>query len=189
MKTEVNKEILYQMYVIEKRPYRFIMKFMGINNARRIKKLLTDFNIEIRHGSEAVKTQWINAEDRKHHASIDAKIRFDQYRKTPCSESKKKKISAANAGSKNGMYGVRKNKHPCWLGGSENWSSKRKMSNDKRKQVFDGCGKICNRCGETKFNLLTINHIIPYRICRTHDLSNLEVLCKSCHFSQPVHIR
>lgn len=59
------KEQMYQWYVVEKKSYRQIMSIMGINSARKVKKILTEYGIEIRYGSEAVKTQWIDNEERK----------------------------------------------------------------------------------------------------------------------------
>lgn len=63
--TEPTREQMYQWYVVEKKSYRQIMKITGIKNNRKIPKLLNQYGIEIRRGSEAVKTQWINNEDRR----------------------------------------------------------------------------------------------------------------------------
>lgn len=50
-------------YLEDKKTYRMIYKELGINN-RSVKKLLEYFNIPIRRGSEAVKSQWANEERR-----------------------------------------------------------------------------------------------------------------------------
>lgn len=63
--TEPTKEQMYQWYVVEKKSYRQIMKLTGIKNNRKIPKLLNEYGIPIRRGSEAVKTQWINNENRR----------------------------------------------------------------------------------------------------------------------------
>lgn len=62
---EPTKDQMYQWYVAERKSYRQIMDILGINSARKIKKLLTEYGIEIRKGSEAVKTQWENNHKRR----------------------------------------------------------------------------------------------------------------------------
>ena len=56
---------LYHEYWIEQRGFRTIMKLLNTNNNRMIKKLLVHYGIPIRYGSEAIKTQWVDNEDRK----------------------------------------------------------------------------------------------------------------------------
>ena len=63
--TKPSKEQMYQWYVVEQKSYRQIMKLTGIKNNRKIPKLLNEYNITIRHGSEAVKTQWVNNPTRR----------------------------------------------------------------------------------------------------------------------------
>lgn len=52
-----------------------------------------------------------------------------------------------------------------------------------RQQVIERDQATCQKCG--KRNLvrrdLNVHHIIPFRICRSHDPDNLVVLCDSCH--------
>ena len=59
------REQMHQWYVVERKSYRQIMDILGINSARKIKKLLTEYGIEIRKGSAAVKTQWENNDVRR----------------------------------------------------------------------------------------------------------------------------
>lgn len=63
--TKPSKEQMHQWYIVEMKTYRQIMKLIGTKNNREIPKLLKEYNIPIRHGSEAVKTQWINNDERK----------------------------------------------------------------------------------------------------------------------------
>lgn len=67
LENEINEPIgtyLKREYAENQRSFRWLAKELNINN-RTIRKLLSQFGIEIRHGSEAVKTQWINNEERK----------------------------------------------------------------------------------------------------------------------------
>lgn len=62
-KVRIN-EYLHKEYTLNKRSYRWLVAELDINN-RTVKRLLEKFNIPIRTGSEAVKTQWINNDERK----------------------------------------------------------------------------------------------------------------------------
>lgn len=57
------KEWLIQKYSIEKQTFRWIYRELNINN-RTVSKLLKYYNIEIRYGSEAIKSQWATAKKR-----------------------------------------------------------------------------------------------------------------------------
>lgn len=60
-----SKEELYCWYIEKRMSYRQIMERLGINNARKIKRLLVENEIPIRKGSDAVKTQWENNPERR----------------------------------------------------------------------------------------------------------------------------
>lgn len=182
------KEKLHQWYVVERRSYRFIMKELGITNARRIKALLIESGIEIRKGSEAIKTQWEGNAERRQDQSKRMSGDFE-WRHKPRSEEAKKNLSDAKRGYKNPMYGKAGKLHHHFLGGKETWSSGRRFSEAKRSKIFDALGRVCKKCNETEFRLLTINHIIPWRESKSHDINNLEILCKKCHFSGPNRLR
>src|SRR3990172_3816600 len=66
------EEIFYRMYVIEKRSIREIAKFFGIGR-EIVRRRLKDFDLELRHGSEAVKLQWKNNPERRKQQSEFAK--------------------------------------------------------------------------------------------------------------------
>jgi hypothetical protein len=55
---------LRKKYIDELWSYRKIHSIIGAN-ARIVKKMLTMYNIPIRHGSEAVATQWVNNPERR----------------------------------------------------------------------------------------------------------------------------
>ena len=49
-----------------------------------------------------------------------------------------------------------------------------------KQRVFDRDGRICRYCGSDE-EPLHIDHIIPRKVGGTHDLENLQVLCKACN--------
>lgn len=55
-------------YFKEKLSYRKLVKLWGVNN-RTVARIIAHCNRTPRYGSEAVKTQWINNEERKKHAA------------------------------------------------------------------------------------------------------------------------
>jgi hypothetical protein len=185
MKFDVKK--LRKWYVQEKRSYRYIMKELGINNARIMKDALIKAGIKIRDKSAAVATQWIANDKRRNKTSKLAKKNLKPHWGKHWTEERKRKISESHAGDKNPMYGRTGEKSPLWLGGKNNWMRGRKINQKKRAALLKDLGNKCNKCGTS--DDLTLNHIIPWRESRSHDISNLEILCKKCHFSMPHSVR
>lgn len=58
-------EILFKLYIVEFYTYRKLQKRWNIGNNRAITNLLNYFNIPIRYGSDAIKSQWVNNDERK----------------------------------------------------------------------------------------------------------------------------
>lgn len=184
----VMKEQLYQWYIIENRSYRFIMDQIGRNNARFVKKLLIENGIEIRKGSEAVKTQWINADQRRVKTSDQAKKLFAPFWGTQTKRPEvAAKISASKLGSRNPMWGKTGELNSQFLGGKKTWERGRKMTNKYRQFVFDHFENKCGKCGA--IDKLTIHHDPPWREIKSHDIKYLSVLCEGCHFQGPNHLR
>ena len=52
-----------------------------------------------------------------------------------------------------------------------------------KQRVFDRDGRICRYCGSDE-EPLHIDHIIPRKVGGTHDLENLQVLCKMCNLKK-----
>jgi hypothetical protein len=50
----------------------------------------------------------------------------------------------------------------------------------QRERVFKLHGHVCAYCGTDEGDM-HIDHIIPRKAGGTHDLDNLQVLCKSCN--------
>jgi hypothetical protein len=40
--------------------------------------------------------------------------------------------------------------------------------------------RLCNVCSDI-LDVYDIDHIVPYRVCQKHELSNLQALCPTCH--------
>lgn len=73
--------------------------------------------------------------------------------------------------------------HPNWAGGVSKikkytrLTSKREWR-EKRQKILGERGEICSRC--SKFGNC-IDHIVPWRVTRDNEESNLQVLCRSCN--------
>jgi hypothetical protein len=184
----VTKEQLKQWYEVEQRSYRWLMAKLGTKSARRIKKILEEHEIAIRHGSEAVATQWVGNDSRRQATSTRAKQAFKDFWGT---QSKRpevaKKISESKIGELNPMWGRKGPNHHNWLGGKKSWERGRKIKTNKKKKLIQDLGGKCRQCGTTK--QLTIHHDPPWRETRSHDPSHLIVLCKDCHFYGPISLR
>lgn len=68
--------------------------------------------------------------------------------------------------------------NPSWKGGKNHGYGPN--FNENRKQAFDTYGTYCQSCGKTD-KVLDVHHRIPYRILPMNDVSNLMILCRSCH--------
>jgi hypothetical protein len=49
-------------------------------------------------------------------------------------------------------------------------------------RLMDARGKICEKCGYDKFEILQIHHKDSNRL--NNELSNLELICPNCHFEK-----
>ncbi len=74
--------------------------------------------------------------------------------------------------------------HPSWRGGHDGWIEglKTKEWKDNRIIIIERDGKVCRACLE-EMNLPYVHHIIPFEESHSHVLSNLIVLCHTCHES------
>lgn len=75
--------------------------------------------------------------------------------------------------------------HPFWLGGSEDrhsgkeWKKNRKLALERDSYRCKFKKKDGLFCWDTED--ITVHHIIPYKLCKSHDFSNLETLCRKHH--------
>lgn len=58
------KDEFYKLYVVQQKGFREIEQLKGFC-VKTLRKMAVTYDIPVRHGSEAIRTQWINAEDRK----------------------------------------------------------------------------------------------------------------------------
>lgn len=179
-KIDVSRDQLYQWYVVDKLSVLSILRQTDIKSERTIKSLLKGYGIPLRTRHEALHIQWQNPE-RKELAKKVANKNFSPFDHIHFAglPEVKAKISAALSGEKNHNF----------LGGMHNWfeQGSRHLRGNKRKKAMNALGNKCKQCGATE--KLTINHNPPWRICKSHDLKFLEILCMKCHYRRPMHER
>lgn len=107
-----------------------------------------------------------------------------------CNNCKGEYISSLTKGKvnigrkKQGGYTFPKGKeHPNWVGGISKVTNYRKLTSKsewrrQREEILKEKGKICNIC--KKYGDC-IDHIVPWRIDKNNNKSNLQVLCRSCN--------
>lgn len=62
----------------------------------------------------------------------------------------------------------------------------RAVSSQTRREVFERDGYVCAYCGSTED--LQIDHIYPWSKGGTHDLNNLQVLCRPCNIHKGARV-
>jgi hypothetical protein len=111
----------------------------------------------------------------KEHNWLNDKQSRDNLRRSMNTLEYKEKIRITKLGSKNPMFGKTPwNKQEVtkkW------WEEKSFLQLRKECIKRDKC---CVVCGDKNKDLYC-DHIIPYRICKEHNLGNLQMLCGSCH--------
>ena len=58
------KELLYDLYIVKKLPTRKVGEIIGLSKGK-VSEWLKKYDIEVRYGSEAIETQWINNSERR----------------------------------------------------------------------------------------------------------------------------
>lgn len=181
---------LYREYIEKQRTTRQIAKdvYGSEKNSPNISAWIKKLGIELRHGSEAVKTQWINNDERRKQASDNMKsIIRDMDLSFMQTEEYKKKVSDAKKGSKNPMYGIKGENSPRW---NPNRTHKQRVKERKtyeysewRKSVFNKDNYTCQCCGDNKGGNLVAHHLNSYHehISQRYDINNGITLCETCH--------
>lgn len=193
------KDFLYQKYVVEKLSFRKIAKeiYGRETEATTVKGWIVrlGLNNEIRHGSEAIKTQWINNEDRKELSrkiaknhlhtkesrnKMIAKMRSTKYRL---------KFSIERQGKNNPMYGVVGKNHPNWnpsLTDDERKKNRKIVDYERwRLMVFERDKYTCQCCGDNKGGNLVAHHLNGYHWDKDNrfNVDNGITLCEDCHIA------
>lgn len=94
--------------------------------------------------------------------------------------------SEKHIGNNNPMFDKCGDNHPGWKGGVRYWTHKKFI--EAREQVKKRDNYTCQVCNLTENESLKlykqplqVHHIIPYRVCKSHNHVNLITLCSSCH--------
>jgi len=83
------------------------------------------------------------------------------------------RLRASKLGPKNPRYlGDRAEYYPTYL---TNWDR-------IREDILERDNHTCQKCGAT--SKLEVHHIIPFRICQSHEYHLLITLCKRCHLEE-----
>jgi len=190
------KSWLIQKYLVEQKPTSEISKVLYGDDKKcksSVKRWLDKFEIEMRHGSEAIKTQWIDNDERRVKASEkikDTLLRKDVREKlNKIQQTKEYKLKSRNAklGKNNPMYGVTGENHPRWNPERthEQRVAERKTLKDKRWRisVFERDKYICQNCGYDKGGCLVAHHLNSYDKHKKdrYDIDNGITLCVTCH--------
>lgn len=99
----------------------------------------------------------------------------------------KQKISVANGGENNGMYGIIQEQHPNWdpKRTREQRIKERKTHEDRRWRlsVFERDTFTCQTCGDNKGGNLVAHHLDSYNWCedKRYSTENGITLCECCH--------
>ena len=183
---------LREKYIDEKQTIRKIMALCNTKSNRTIAKLLDYYEIEKRYGSEAVKTQWIDNEERRKQNSIRTKEQFnskenrEKLKAIMQTDDYKEKSRIAKLGKNNPMYGVIGENNPLW---NPNKTHEQRVKERKtyenaqwRNAVFERDDYICQCCNQ-KGGALVAHHLYSYDIYedKRYDIDNGIVLCEKCH--------
>lgn len=189
------KDFLYEKYVNELMTVRQIslLLYENVKKTAIVLDWLHKYDIPIRHGSEAIKVQWINNDERRKKTSERAKknLKNEESKKRALEAMSdpeyKLKMSLLKRGSKNPMYGKRGSKHHNYNPNltDEERKIKRNTLEDKafRLNVFERDNFTCRKCGDNHGGNLQAHHILnhwKYKDLR-YDVNNGITLCKKCH--------
>jgi len=98
----------------------------------------------------------------------------------------KARMSRKMSGENNPFFGKTGEEHPTWKGGYNGYNTK--VWEEQREKVLERDDYECQECHITNEEHkkkhgceLHVHHIIPYRLCESHDLDNLITLCRIHH--------
>lgn len=201
----LKKSDLEKLYLEEMRPIRYISKKLKCN-PRTVSKYLKKYNIPIRYGGEAVKTQWINNSERREKTRELARKNIAGKREKTgrlmkcffCGEAfyaqnneiEKGKYYCSTACAKaDGAYSRKAGSNPHWSGGNKQYRGHDyKMQRNKLKCRENKKCQICGISEDEYGSSFWLYYIIPFNhfgIERHHEanqLNNLAYLCPKCHF-------
>ena len=163
-------------------------------NGPNISGWMKKLDIPIRDRSTAVALQWKDNQQRRVETAERAKKYMGANTKgrqnliaIMQTKEYREKSSKAKMGAKNGMYGVRGDKHPKW--NAELTDEERMIKRaypeytEWRTQVFERDKYTCQTCGDDKGGNLVAHHLNGYNWDKKTriDINNGITLCESCH--------
>lgn len=181
------EEWLRERYIEERKTTREIADICDVT-APTIQNWLHKHDIEVRHGSEAIKTQWEgNQERRKQAAEIMKEHRQPWWEMDEETQQRVRERFSEWWSENNPMEGKTKEQNPAWKGGGNrkyygpNWE-------EQREKALERDDHACHKCGSEED--LVVHHHVPIRHWRNNDdrdiedanqLWNLVTLCETCH--------
>jgi len=188
------KTWLYREYITNLKSTRQIAEvaYGSSQNNSSIQRWLISCGIEARRGSEAVKTQWINNEERRALSAKQIVLNrtpevIERLKTTMRSSEYRLKQSKGKTGSNNGMYGVTGENHPQW---NPDRTHEQRIKERKtlqysnwRKSVYEKDGYKCKICGDSTGGNLVAHHLHSYskEPTRRYETTNGMTLCNNCH--------
>lgn len=190
------KEFLHQRYVNEKATIRQLAVeiYGNVKCATSVNGWLKKFNIPLRHGSEAVKTQWIDNEERRELSrslakkNLQSEESMKKAKEAQSTPEYREVASERKKGENNPMYGVIREDNVLWNPDitDEQRVAQRKTYLDARfkKGVKERDGNKCTVCGEYKGTIVA-HHLMSYVEYPEfrYDIDNGVTLCEKCHIS------
>lgn len=180
------EDFLREKYIENRKSTREIAEMCDVS-APTIQKWLKKNDIPVRHGGEAVKTQWEgNEERREKQAEWMKKVRQPWWEMDDDTRERVRERLSEWWSKNNPMQGRTRDENPAWKGGKANWYG----SNweEQREKAIDRDGGECQKCGSG--DDLVVHHHVPLRLWRddpdkkrenANDLWNLVTLCSECH--------
>ena len=189
------RDFLIEKYIDERLSTRKISLILFGKNtsATTVKYWMDKFDIPMRHGSEAVKTQWENNPERREqakeiaHTHLQTKESRDKLKSIMQTDEYKTKISKANKGRNNGMFGIIKENHPNWnpnLTDEERELKRATYENEQwRKSVFERDKFACQHCFDDTGGNLEAHHLYSWHAHESlrYEVNNGVTLCEQCH--------
>lgn len=188
------KEWLEKEYTVNLRSFRNIaLEVYGSEkNSSSVGGWMNRLGIPIRDRSDAVKTQWINNDERRKKAADGLRTRItpevrSRVHRTMLTDEYKEKQRISKTGERNGMFGVTGENNPNW---NPERTHDQRIKERKileyanwRRGVFDRDNYTCQSCGDGKGGNLVAHHLESYHSNKAarYDIDNGVTLCKTCH--------
>jgi len=176
---------LRHKYIDEQLTMGEIMKLLNTNANRTITSFLNYYDIPVRHGSEAIKTQYIGKKGIKRkeisrniaNTCLKTKESRDILRKAMKSDEYINKCRIAKLGELNGMYGISGEDNVLWNPNKtrlERQKDRKLLENARwRKEIFERDNYTCQLTGDRKGHYLVAHHLNSYN-SNTEDRFNID---------------